>query len=261
MVRQHVRAAIVLLDWLDTRGLTLATCRQVDLENWLTSNDLSHRAEAGHFVRWAISQRVNHDLSFDANRRTGPTGPMDPEERWHQAKRLLHDETLETGERVAGLLLVLHAQGPAAISRLSIDDVTIIDDAVRIRLGATPVLLPEPLASLTRSLVANRHGHAVLGDPGTSPWLFPRGQPGRPISAYRLGHRLRLIGIRPAQARSAALFQLATELPAAILARMLGIHIKVAVQWQQAAAGDWAAYAADISRRNSPKHKAFRQLE
>jgi hypothetical protein len=261
VVRQHVRAAIVLLDWLDTRGLTLATCRQGDLEDWLTSKDLSHRAEAGHFVRWAISQRVNRDLSFAANRWTGPTGPMDPEERWHQAKRLLHDETLETGDRVAGLLLVLYAQGPAAISRLSIDDVTTSDDAVRIHLGATPVLLPEPLASLTLGLVANRRGHAVLGDPGTSPWLFPGGQPGRPISAYRLGHRLRLLGIRPAQARSAALFQLATELPAAILARMLGIPIKVAVQWQQASAGDWATYAADISRRNSPKRKAFRQLE
>jgi hypothetical protein len=30
---------------------------------------------------------------------------------------------------------------------------------------------------------------------------------------------------------------------------MLGIHITVAVQWQKASAGDWAAYAADVSRR------------
>ena len=35
----------------------------------------------------------------------------------------------------------------------------------------------------------------------------------------------------------------------AILARMLGIHISVAVQWQRAASGDWAGYAADVSRR------------
>jgi hypothetical protein len=34
------------------------------------------------------------------------------------------------------------------------------------------------------------------------------------------------------------------EVPATILARMLGIHIQVAVQWQKASAGDWAAYAA-----------------
>jgi hypothetical protein len=42
---------------------------------------------------------------------------------------------------------------------------------------------------------------------------------------------------------------LATEVPAAILARMLGIHIKVAVAWQQAASGDWTTYAAGVSRR------------
>jgi hypothetical protein len=29
--------------------------------------------------------------------------------------------------------------------------------------------------------------------------------------------------------------------PAAILARMLGIHINVATAWQRASAGDWAA--------------------
>jgi hypothetical protein len=37
-----------------------------------------------------------------------------------------------------------------------------------------------------------------------------------------------------AAARSAALFQLATDLPAAVLARMPGIHITVAVAWQRA---------------------------
>jgi hypothetical protein len=61
--------------------------------------------------------------------------------------------------------------------------------------------------------------------------------------------RLHNIGLHPRQARSTALFTLATELPAAILARMLGIHIQVAVQWQKAAAGDWMTYDADVSRR------------
>ncbi|MEU1011282.1 hypothetical protein [Streptomyces sp. NPDC005890] len=65
-----------------------------------------------------------------------------------------------------------------------------------------------------------------------------------------MGERLRKLGIRLAEARSTALFQLATELPAAVLARTLGIDITVAVKWQRAAAGDWAAYAAEVSRRH-----------
>ena len=153
---------------------------------------------------------------------------------------------------MAGLLLLLYAQWPAAISRLTVTDIDADGGQVRLRLGQTPITLPEPLASLTTSLVATRHGHAVLGDQGTSPWLFPGGQPGRPISGDGLAQRLRRLGIRPAQTRSTALFQLATELPAAVLARTLGIHIDVAVQWQHASSGDWTRYAADVSHRTEP---------
>jgi len=252
-LRQRVRAAIALIDWLHGRGRTLTSCSQADLDAWLTSTDVSHQAQVGHFVRWTISQNINRGLRFAATRWTGPARPLDHEQRWQQAKRLLHDDTLDAGDRVAGLLVLLYAQRPAAISRLTTDDATISDGTVEIRLGSIPVQLPEPLATLTRDLVATRHGHAVIGDQGTSRWLFPGGQPGRPVSADRLGERLRQLGLRPSQARSTALFQLATELPAAILARMLGIHIKVAVQWQHLSAGDWTSYAADVSRRqNNP---------
>ena len=62
-------------------------------------------------------------------------------------------------------------------------------------------------------------------------------------------HAARLMPI--GAARSSALLQLATELPAAVIARMLGVHIKVAVEWQRAASGDWTGYAADYSRCES----------
>ncbi|MGW2102819.1 hypothetical protein ACWCPX_35075 [Streptomyces olivaceoviridis] len=70
-------------------------------------------------------------------------------------------------------------------------------------------------------------------------------------SAWAMGEQLRKLGTRLAEPRSTALFQLAIELPAAVLARTLGIDITVAVKWQRAAAGDWGAYAAEIVRRNS----------
>lgn len=53
----------------------------------------------------------------------------------------------------------------------------------------------------------------------------------------------------PRQDCSTALFTLAAELPAAILARVLGVQIQVAVRCQKASAGDWASYTADVSRR------------
>jgi hypothetical protein len=247
-VRQHVRAAIRFLDWLAAHNLTLATAGQGDLDQWLASkNNTSHR-EVGHFLRWARKEKLA-TLDAPAIRWGGPWSVIDTETRWEQTRWLLHDSTVKPEDRLAGLLVLLYAQWPAAISRLTVEHIDVSDDDVRIRLGEQPVVLPEPVASLALQVVARRRGKAAIGDPGTSPWLFPGGQPGRSLSAFGLGERLRHLGLQPGQARSTALFQLATELPAAVLARMLGIHITVAVAWQRASSGDWMGYAADVGRR------------
>jgi len=111
--------------------------------------------------------------------------------------------------------------------------------------------VPEPLDQLITEIMANRRGHAAVGEMGHGQWLFPGGRPGQPISAYRLNERLAALGIRSGPARCAALMQLSAELPAAVIARMLGIHIKVAVGWQRLSSGDWTGYAADYSRRST----------
>jgi hypothetical protein len=250
--RRDLQAAVVLLDWLSDHDLTVGTAGQGDLERWLTRENATHRREAGHFVRWARKQKLT-SLDFPATKWTGPVGDLDTEARWAQARWLLHDHSIDTEHRVAGLLLLLYAQWPAVISRLSLDDVHEGDDEVLLRLGHEPIVLPEPLAALVRELVASRQGHAALGRQASSRWLFPGGQPGRPVSSYRMAERLRQLGLRPAEARSAALFSLATDLPAALLARMLGMHISVAVAWQRASSGDWTGYAAQVARRR-PDH-------
>ncbi|MFI1154716.1 hypothetical protein [Streptomyces sp. NPDC020817] len=228
--------------------------RDVMWQRWARAGGITPEGTPGlaavALVRWALSQKIARDLSFPAERWNGPSQAMDDEARWDTARRLLHDDTLKPEDRFAGLLLLLYAQWPAAILRLTIDHIEETDGAVHIRLGAVPVELPAPVADLALQQVAVRHSHAVLAQT-YSPWLFPGGQPGRPISAWAMGERLRKLGIRLAEARSTALFQLATELPAAVLARTLGIDITAAVKWQRAAAGDRAAYAAEISRRTT----------
>jgi hypothetical protein len=66
-----------------------------------------------------------------------------------------------------------------------------------------------------------------------------------------MGQRLRDLGLSPNPTRSTTLFSLAAELPAALLARMLGISVDVAVDWQHVTNGDWNTYAAEVSRRAS----------
>ena len=96
----------------------------------------------------------------------------------------MHDNAVKPEDRLAGLLVLLYAQGATAISRMTVEQIRLSDDGVRLRLGRVPIHLPEPAATLARTVAANRKGHATIGALTPSPWLFPGGQPGRPISAH-----------------------------------------------------------------------------
>jgi hypothetical protein len=250
LIRRLARGAVAFLDWLAAHDLTLGTCQQADLDRWRTDTTATYREEAGRLIRWARANKLT-PIHIPATSWNGPAQLLDHQHRWDTARHLLHDNDLKPEDRLAGLLVLLYTQGTTTISRLTVEHLHIDDEDVHLRLGRVPIQLPEPIATLARTVVANRKGHATIGATKPSPWLFPGGQPGRPISTARLTHRLNNLGIRPGQARSTALFQLATEIPAAILARTLGIHTDVAVTWQRHASGDWTAYAAEVSRRDS----------
>ncbi len=249
MIRRLARGAVAFLDWLDGHDLTLSSCQQADLDRWLADGQAVYREEAGRLLRWARASKLTAGYLASSARWNGPARLLGHQDRRDIARRLLHDDDLKPEDRLAGLLVLLYAQGATAISRMTVSQIQVSDSIVRLRLGRVPIQLPEPAATLARAVAANRKGHATIGTREPSPWLFPGGQPGRPISTARLTRRLEDLGIRPGQARSTALFQLAAEIPAAILARTLGISTDVAVTWQRHSAGDRAACAAAVSRR------------
>ncbi|MDF3313223.1 hypothetical protein P3H15_50865 [Rhodococcus sp. T2V] len=249
-VRQRIYGAVAFLDWLTDHQLALDTCQQADLDQWLTDDTAVNRGSAGHVIRWAHKNKLI-SVRIPARRWMGPTRPLDDQHRWDIARRLLHDDTIKAEDRLAGLLVLVYAQTSAAISRMTIVDLEVSNDAVRLHLGSSPICLPHPVDELAQAVAAKRKGHATIGALTPSLWLFPGGQPGRPISTGALVQRLHKLGIRPGADRSTALFQLVTEIAAAILARTLGIHTDVAVAWQRLSAGDWTNYAAEISRRSS----------
>ncbi|KOG22557.1 MULTISPECIES: hypothetical protein [Streptomyces] len=117
-------------------------------------------------------------------------------------------------------------------------------------LDRTPIRLPEPLARLLAELA---HQLPPSGWAANSPrrWLFPGTRPSRHVSGTVLARRLAVhhIPIRPA--RTTALVQLAQDLPSAVLAPMLGLHVMTAQQWRRRAANDWSAY---LEARRSGEH-------
>ena len=74
------------------------------------------------------------------------------------------------------------------------------------------------------------HGQASYRA-GDTRWLFPGRLPGRPIVTETVRGVLVRHGIHPRASRSAALFSLASQIPAPVLADLVGIANTTAVQW------------------------------
>ena len=90
-----------------------------------------------------------------------------------------------------------------------------------------------------------------LRDPGPRP-LFPGRSPARPVAPQTLTRRLRQHGIEPRQARNTALAAWASDLPPAVLASLLGVHIQTAVNWASHTRRDWTTYLAERVRVGTP---------
>lgn len=137
----------------------------------------------------------------------GPTQPLDDGQRWNVARRLLHDDTLKPEDRLAGLLLLLYAQGSSAIHRLTTEDIEVGAHEVRLHLDKRTC--PTARARRRTGPHCRREPQGPRDHRGLGPvsMALPGGQPGRPISTTQLTHRLNQLGIRPNQARGTGLFR------------------------------------------------------
>ena len=179
-------------------------------------------------------------------RATGPAISQD--QRWTLTARLLHDTALDPTDRVAGCLLLLYGQPLSRIAAMTTSQVTRRDGQTFLRLGRHEAPVPGPLASAVVQLISGGRSYRGVGSPPATTWLFPGHLPGRPITPARLGERLQAIGIYAKTGRRAALLDLAAQLPAAVLADLLGLHETTAAKWMHQAGGDWSRYAAELAR-------------
>ena len=243
--RHRVHAVAAFLAWLRCHDLTLASCRQGDVETWLATSPAAY--DIRDFVAWAADRKHCQKLDIPGpQRRTGTA--TSPGQRWELITRLLHDDTLDLTDRAAGCLLLLFGQHLSRTAVMTTSQIITRDDGVHIRFGKHEIPVPASLGHILTQLAQTGRAHTGIGSPATSPWLFPGGMPGQPITPARLGERLRTIGVRALPGRRAALTDLAAQLPAAVLADTLHLSPGTAVRWMHQAGADWNRYAADIAR-------------
>jgi hypothetical protein len=242
--RQQIRTAVAFLTWLDEHDIALAVVAQDDIDTWVLTSPGA--ATIRDFLTWTAEHGHTRELTAEPPTTRTAAG-MAPDTRWATIRRLLHDDTLDTPDRVAGCLVLLYGQHLTRITALTHHDLTRTPDRLTIRFGDHGIDIPEPLAGLITTLADTARHTSIAATP--SPWLFPGHHPGRPLSAAHLGVRLRNLGVPAIPGRRAALVHLAATLPPAVLADLLGLHPTTAVNWTNNANGNWNTYAATLLAR------------
>ncbi|WP_259334440.1 hypothetical protein [Streptomyces anthocyanicus] len=140
----QISKAVLFLSWLISQGERLATCRQEHIDLWLTSEPHQGPYAAGPFVAWAVRSKFASGISIPTRAHRVSYRPLDADERWKIARQLLNDDSFETKDRVAGLMVLLYGQTPARTCRLTTAHVLHDEDGVALRINKTPLRLPPP---------------------------------------------------------------------------------------------------------------------
>jgi len=245
----RLRAAVDFLTWLADQNLALADCRQSDVDLWLETGPAAGNVR--DFLLWAAEHKHCRTLHVAPPPRSSGTA-TEPEQRWEQITRLLHDETVDLTDRVAGCLLLLYGQQLSRVVAMTTDQITDRDATVVLRLGRDEINLPDKLGQAVLELARAGRPYTGVGSPA-SRWLFPGLLPGKPITASRLSERLRRLGISALPGRRSTMIHLAGHLPAAVMADLLNLAPTTAVRWMHQAGADWTRYAASLAQDRNPE--------
>ena len=250
--RTRIETAAHFLAWLRVNDRALAEATQHDVDTWIASG-ASTRRRVRDFLAWTHARGLSVALQVQWLGREGlAEHVLGDDERWTLLRRCLRDDSLALHLRVAGALVLLYGQIPSRIAELTVDDVTTDTGTdtgtgtdTHVVLQNQPVLLPPPLAALTVELAARSVNGLSSSRPEKPGWLFPGARPGTHVYPGRLTTALnQKIGIYVRPGRGAALSALAADLPAPVLAELLGLSVTTATRWTALAARDNADYVA-----------------
>ena len=239
--RQEIRMAQRFLAHLLEQRTDLDQCQQADIDAWFTGR----HAMKVRFPSWLQAHGKLPELSLPVPQRpAGPGDRLDQDQQWAIVRTMLHDPTAASIEdRAAACLVLLYGQPVTKIVALIVDDIVPRGSGTYLKLGPEPVLLLPLVADLITSLpIAKPFGAArTLAD---TKWLFPGKRAGHHQHPKSLMGRLNRLGIPTRAGRNTAMLHLASTVPPAVFANLVGIEIGTATRWAEHAGGNWTKYVA-----------------
>lgn len=237
--RAELRKIAELLAWLDADGQPLSSLDQAAVDRFVAHHD-QHRI-AGAFIHWAARHRLSGRVTVPVEHAARAHLPIPEELLWIKIDRLVDDESIALPTRIIGLFILVFAQPLMNCVRLRRTD--FVDDGLTIRMtfGITPTTLPKPIADLLRRHLATRHNRRVF-QAAESEWLFEGVMPQHHVSEANVRLQLTALGIHTRTMKRARIDQLVQEVPASVVADVVGISVGTALHHAAQMNATWGAY-------------------
>ncbi len=224
---RQVKAATRFLTWAGERHLAPGSLSQARIDAWHATCRPGDKAAARPFLTWAIKAGHLPRIILPPVRAASAGTPITQQRRLDLLRRALTSDQAPPRTRAAACLVLLFAQPPGRIVRLTIDDIIRHDDGqTLLKLGDPPTPVPEPFATLLHELAASRQNMNTATNP-RSRRLFPGRRAGQPLHPTTMAALLGEFGIPARAALTAALRQ----------------HHNTAHRHATQAGGRWVRYA------------------
>lgn len=248
-LRSRVTAAFRFLDWLDNRSVLFSDVTQHDVDRYLAQGPTT-RYLVRDFLVWASKVGEAPPVSVPERRQLSAVEPFDEEARSLHLRNAIDGGELDLASRVAAVFVLLYGQHLSRVVTWRTDRISEHDGHTTFRFDQVDVPLVEPFAAMIRELVGD--GYPIPASARTARWIFPGGLPGEHARPGHLARKLASHGIHLRRARNTALAELAADLPAPVLADLLGMHIHTAVAWVKSMQRDWYGFVAAARDADSP---------
>lgn len=234
--RTELRVIVDLIGALNFAGRTIATADQAALDAWARTRPMAFRAR--RFLTWCARTGITSHLIPPLHGGTGFRLGGDLGAGNEQALRDVLTGSVEISARLrlAVLLTTVYAVRVHRSAALRRDAVHLEAGKPQIRLGSIDVDLPDAAAPWIGEILASRMPKRRAGGDGQdNTWIFPGARHSAHMLPSSLATQLKALGVSPVAAHQASAATLITQLPPAVVARLLGVRVATASRWHQMA--------------------------
>jgi integrase len=229
--RNELRLLVSLVTTFNADGDTVATGRQETVDRWARDTRSAFRAR--RFLAWCKSAGINRNLMAPPYRRKAfNLGGTNTDANEIALRQIVTEEGHTPRIRLAVLLTVAYGIRVHRVAALRRDAFRIMNGRAVIVLGTIDLTLPAAATPWVEEILHDLPLRSrVGGSRRDDTWLFPGYRHGDHMLPSSLTAKLRSLGVSPARAHQVAAATIITQVPPAVVARLLGVSISTAAEW------------------------------